>query len=146
MGKLTRSGVAHNLEDSPHKLTIEYVNSHVTFIFSSELYMRLFSERMENNRQEINASLGNRFGFEISNNLLCDIKLYSSVEKRGFFIVSNDDEIHSPEELLLDGERIIKKEVLDPGVVSILDKIDAMKESGKITDEMYETMRGLILK
>lgn len=143
MAKLTRSGIAYNLEDSPHELTVEYVGAKITFVFSSDLYRRLFLDRCAKNREDINASLSNRFGFAIANDILSDIKLYLAVEKRGFLIFANGEEMHSPDEVLLDGYTISKK---DPSSEASpeLEKLDALKTAGIITSEEYEMMKARI--
>lgn len=89
---LTRSGIAYNLEISPHKLTISYGElNELTFVFSSNRYKEMFKNKMDDNRNKINDSLSNRFGFEIQNDKLCDLKLYSTIEKRGFLIKGKED-------------------------------------------------------
>lgn len=91
-GKLTRSGVAYDLDISPHHLEVNYSEVHgLTFVFSSELYKSIFKRKQEENRKKINESLSKRFGFDISNDRLADIKLYSMTEKRGFLIKGKED-------------------------------------------------------
>lgn len=101
---LTRSKVAYNLGISPHKYTIQYMNDEVTFVFSSDLYRRKFSERLLDNRATINLSLTNRFGYNCSLDLLCDLKLYSMIEKRGFLVIVNNEEIICQENITLGGQ------------------------------------------
>ena len=83
---LTRNGIAYNLTKSPYRLTKEYEGNKITFVFSSELYMNKFSEKLEENRKKVMESLSKRWGLELENNALADLKLYSTVEKRGFLI------------------------------------------------------------
>ena len=85
--KLTRRKVALDLRYSPYEYTVHYPEYRIKYIFSSELYRDKFKERIRENRETINNSLINRFGFDIEVNPLCDIKLYSSIEKRGFLIL-----------------------------------------------------------
>ena len=83
--KLSRGGVSFDFENTPFKKKVNYAsNNYIIYCFSSQLYLRKFEERLKENREKINGSLSNRFGFEIQNDVLCDIKLYSSIEKRGF--------------------------------------------------------------
>ena len=89
--QLTRSGVAYNLEISPHRLIIEYGDEELEFVFSSDRYKQIFLRKMIDNRIKINDSLTNRFGFSISNNKLADLRLYSMTEKRGFLIKGKED-------------------------------------------------------
>lgn len=108
---LTNSGVAYDLTISPHKVKVNYTsNMYVIYVFSSELYKGKFEERQLDNREKINTSLSNRFGFEIENNLLCDIKLYSMIEKRGFLLLKNNkEEFGWLDVLKLDGKNLIQK-------------------------------------
>lgn len=143
MTKLTRSGIAYNLEDSPHMETVEYPNAKITYIFSSDLYKRMFLEKFDKNREDINKSLTNRFGFQIINNILCDIKMYLTVEKRGFLILVDGIDIHSPNDLTLTGDCITKnetEEIISPE----LEKIEDLKNAGIITAEEYRIMKARI--
>ena len=108
MAKLTRSNVAHDLNISPHKLTIEYYVDNITFVFSSEYNRNRFCAKLAENRNQINDSLSNRFGFEFQNDVLCDVKLYSQVEKRGFLILVDGEKIQCLTEVKLHGARIHK--------------------------------------
>ena len=108
--KLTKSGVAYDLNDSPHRVKINYtVNSYFIFVFSSDLYKRKFEEKKEENRKRINESLSNRFGFDIKNDLLCDVLLYKNIEKRGFLIKNNKEGFECLENIRLDGRNLIQK-------------------------------------
>lgn len=89
--QLTRSGVAYNLEISPHRHIINYEDEELEFVFSSDRYKQIFLRKLEDNRLKINESLSNRFGFTFTNNKLCDLRLYSMTEKRGFLIKGKED-------------------------------------------------------
>jgi hypothetical protein len=106
---LTRSKVAYNLGISPHRFETKYGNDDVTYVFSSDLYKRKFIERLVENRQSINSSLTNRFGYECVINELCDLKLYSSIEKRGFLVIVNNEEIICQENITLGGQIVITR-------------------------------------
>lgn len=107
---LTRNGVANDIRLSPYKLKVYYTKScYLIFSFSSELYKSKFEERLAENREKINSSLSNRFGFDIENNVLCDIKLYTSIEKRGFLIKDNKEGFECLKSLKLDGKRLTTK-------------------------------------
>ena len=108
MAKLTRSNVAHDLNISPHKLTIEYYQQDITFVFSSEYNRNRFCAKLAENRDTINLSISNRFGFEFQNDVLCDIKLYSIVEKRGFLILIDGEKIECLNRVNLHGAKIHK--------------------------------------
>lgn len=106
---LTRNGVAYDLKKSPYKFSIKYDNEILTFKFSSELYLNKFKSRIDSNRLSITNSLSNRFGFNICNNKLCDIKLYSIIEKRGFLISSQEGLFECLNIIKLDGTNKIQK-------------------------------------
>ena len=109
--KLTRRKVALDLRYSPYEYTVHYPEYRIKYIFSSELYRNKFKERIRENRETINNSLINRFGFDIEVNPLCDIRLYSCIEKRGFLILKEGrieewQTINSIEELTFLGTEI----------------------------------------
>lgn len=105
MDKLTRSKVAYNLEISPHRYRVHGLE----YVFSSELYMNKFIEKRGENQEKINESLSKRFGFNILLPILADLKLYNTIEKRGFLIIMNGDKIRCPSDIILDGNSLIMK-------------------------------------
>ena len=107
MVKLTRSKIAYDLRQSPHSFTFQYGGSYITYVFSSELYRGKFVERAESNRESINQSLSNRFGFEFKMDKLADIRLYTTIEKRGFFIICDGVNIECPKDIRFDGLNLI---------------------------------------
>lgn len=107
---LTRNGIAYDLGKSPYKRLILYSPGRcVAFYFSSSLYLTKFDAKLKENREEINGSLSKRFGFDIKNDLLCDIKLYSRIEKRGFLIGYRKERYTCLDSITLDGQRLIIK-------------------------------------
>lgn len=107
---LTRNGIAYDLKLSPYKLQVEYgKNDFITFKFSSDLYRDKFLNKLQDNRNSINESLTKRFGFTIINDKLCDLKLYSSIEKRGFLIETKEGFIECLNIIKLDGQNKIQK-------------------------------------
>lgn len=108
--KLSRGGVTHDFNSTPFTKKINYAcNNYLIYCFSSQTNLNRFRDRLENNREKINSSLSNRFGFMIVNNILCDIKLYSSIEKRGFLIKNHKEGFECLESIILDGKRTISK-------------------------------------
>lgn len=105
---LSRSGIAYDLTKSPYKVILSYPNDSITYTFSSKLYENIFMNKLEENRKTINDSLSKRFGFRVENNKLCDLKLYDKVEKRGYLIEVESEIITCPEEVKLDGVKVIK--------------------------------------
>lgn len=106
--KLTRGGVTYNLEASPYYHTVNYENNSITFMFSSDFYKKKFIDKIEENRDVINSSLTKRFGIDVNFSMLCDIKLYSMIEKRGFLIKTNES-IKCLNTIKLSGETLIIK-------------------------------------
>lgn len=108
MKGLTRNAVAYDLNISPHKLEVPYDDDVIVYVFSSALYKQKFYNRFIDNRKAIGESLSNRFGFRIENDMLSDLKLYTSIEKRGFLIFKNEVKFECKEEVVLDGHQLMK--------------------------------------
>ncbi|MGN1406159.1 MAG: early protein GP4 [Erysipelotrichaceae bacterium] len=107
--QLTRSGIAYNLEVSPHRAVITYGKEEVTYVFSSSLYMNKFMERIEENRSKVIESLKTRWGLTVILDELSDIKLYSSIEKRGFLIETDKERFTCLSSIILNGESLMNK-------------------------------------
>lgn len=106
---LTRNNIAYDFTISPFRLTVVYEDSRIEYVFSSELYRSKFAERAEQNRKSINQSLSNRFGFTVKNDRLCDLKLYTQIEKRGFLIYQDGESFECLKSITLDGQKMIAK-------------------------------------
>lgn len=107
---LTRNGIAYNLSLSPYKTTIKYdENDYITYKFSSKLYKDNFKSKLKVHRENINNSLSKRFGFSIKTEKLSDLKLYSSIEKRGFLIETREGIYECLNTIELDGRNKIQK-------------------------------------
>lgn len=106
MVNLTRSNVAHDLNISPHKHKIEYDGYSVVYVFSSDLYKRKFTEKLNESRDNINTSLSNRFNLNFVCNILCDLKLYTTIEKRGFLLYVNGEKIDCLNTITLNGNSL----------------------------------------
>lgn len=109
MVPLTRRGVAYDLNVSPHRLEVPYNGEMIVYVFSSELYKRKFYDQFLDNREQIGASLSKRFGFDIQYDLLCDLKLYTTIEKRGFLILKDGVKFVCRENIILDGHKMTKR-------------------------------------
>lgn len=107
MANLTRSNIAYDLNISPHKLEVSYADEVLTYVFSSELYRQKFNDKIESHRAKISESLTNRFGFTIENNKLADLKLYTTIEKRGFLIYKGQVKVECLSSITLDGNHLI---------------------------------------
>lgn len=79
----TRNGIYYDLKQSTYHYTIDGV----MYVFSSFRHRQKFKEKLEDHREQINASLSKRFGISVNVDLLADIVLYRKVETRGFLIV-----------------------------------------------------------
>lgn len=106
--KLTRRGVCYDLSESPYTYEMNYNDNFITFYFSSEFNKERFINKLVSYRKYVNNSLSNRFGVTISVDEISDIKLYSTYEKRGFFIKVNNEEYTCLENLLLLGTTVIR--------------------------------------
>ena len=109
MAQLTRSNIAYNLSISPHRHTVDYGESSLQFVFSSELYKNKFLEKQNENREQIDNSLTKRFGVKVSFPILADLRLYTTIEKRGFLLVKNGVEVECPDKITLNGEILTLK-------------------------------------
>lgn len=109
MAKLSRSNIAYDLTISPHTFSLGYpeCDTNIRFIFSSNLYRENFETRYMENREKINQSLSNRFGFNIKNNIIADLKLYITIEKRGFLIYKDGVKHECLKDITLDGSKLI---------------------------------------
>ena len=105
---LTRNNIAYNLHESPYRLEVPYEDQNLTFVFSSNLYKTNFYNRFLDNREKISESRSKRFGFHVENDLLSDLKLYTSIEKRGFLVIKGEDKIVCQENITLDGAKLMK--------------------------------------
>ena len=106
---LTRANISYNLHTSPHLVVVEYGDQKVTYHFSSELYTCKFRDRMKEHREEINKSLSKRFGCNFKSDLIADLRLYKTIEKRGYLISVDGDKIECQEHITLDGLRMIAR-------------------------------------
>ncbi len=106
---LTRNGIAYNLSLSPYKTTVKYgEDDYIIFMFSSKMYKENFKNKLKINRENISNSLSKRFGFTIKLEKLCDLKLYSSIEKRGFLIETREGKYECLNTIKLDGQNKIQ--------------------------------------
>lgn len=104
-----RTNIYYDLDLSVHKLEVNYSEIHsLTFVFSSKLYKNIFKRKLEENRKKVNETLSKRWGFTIENNMIADIKLYSTTEKRGFLIKGKED-YKCLNTIKLDGNHLMNK-------------------------------------
>ena len=106
---LTRSKIAYDLNISPHKTVVVYDDSVIEYVFSSNLYKESFLNKITEHREKIGNSLSNRFGFQIKCDKLADLKLYTTIEKRGFLINVDGEKIECLNNITLDGSNLIMR-------------------------------------
>jgi hypothetical protein len=109
MEGLTRGGVAYDLNKSPFRLEVPYEGETLVFVFSSALYRQKFYDRFLDNRETVSASLSRLVGYKIESDLLCDLKLYARIEKRGFLILKNEVKFVCREDIISDGHKVTKR-------------------------------------
>lgn len=113
MRGLSRRNIAYDLNISPYESIVLYPDcicaGKIVFVFSSELYKRNFESKLKENREKINQSLSNRFGFNIRCDKLADLKLYTTIEKRGFLIYQDEVKFECLDNIILDGVNLITK-------------------------------------
>lgn len=103
MSKLTRNGITYDLPNSPYEVEKEYNGNKIVYSFSSKLYTEKFEEKLKENREKLNQAISKRYGMNISFDILSDIILYSKVEKRGFYLVLNEEIYTCLNSIKLDG-------------------------------------------
>ena len=81
---ITRNGIYYDLTKSCYRLK---VNDYI-FVFSSQLHLKNYKLKLNENREKINNSLTNRFKITVDVSELADIILYRKIETRGFLIVT----------------------------------------------------------
>ena len=110
---LTRNGIAYNFYNSPYELKVSYNNNDLLFRFSSANNVNKFKNKLKENRENIKVSLSKRFKINLSLDLVADIKLYNSIETRGFLIIHKDEYFECLEEVEFDGIKMTKKNLQD---------------------------------
>ena len=78
----TIRGIYNNLAES----TYDYTYHGITYYFSSDVYRRKFIDRLESFIDEELDKLSVRFKTTVEGDDVLAVKLYSSIEKRGFLI------------------------------------------------------------
>lgn len=81
--------IYHDIEKS--KYSFKY--DHLTFYFSAPLYLNKFKERYINYIKEETAKFNSRFRMTIYADELFLLELYRKIEKRGFKVLYDNDNI-----------------------------------------------------
>lgn len=103
MKYLTRNGVATSLAHSPYIFTEIINGKQIDFHFSSNLHMKNFVEKRDDNYNMIYNYIYKRFKFKTDCRLLSDCNLYRKIETRGFYIKYNNKEFLCPNNITLNG-------------------------------------------
>lgn len=108
--QLTRNGICYNFHKTPYEVEVKYQNNKkIVYKFSSTNNVDRFKSKLQENRDKINESLSKRFKFAIEQDIICDLKLYQTVETRGFLICSNGVFIECLESIQLTGVEVTSK-------------------------------------
>lgn len=83
---LSKNGVCYNLPETPFIYEWRGLRYH----FSSASHRDKYVDNVRKKEMWINDSLSRRFKCTVDLPLLADIQLYTQVESRGFYVVSND--------------------------------------------------------
>lgn len=102
----TARGVYLNLKESVYVFTI----GEIKFYFSSDWNRTRFMNRYLEEKEKFNTSLNRIYKerFDLSGDVLAWIRLYTKIEKRGFYLVVNGCEITCLEDLAFDVTLIYK--------------------------------------
>ena len=96
------AAIEYELRKSPYTVTANGTK----YYFSSKLHADKFRERLEDKRNQVNYSLSNRFNMHIKLDAIADIMLYVSIEKRGFYILTEGGAAECLSSILLNGEKL----------------------------------------
>jgi len=84
---MTKDGIEYDFTKTPYIVTIGYGTLILAYRFSSLLYLNKFSKQHEENIVKDNKS-----NFYADLTLITDIKAYNKIEKRGFYILKNEEQ------------------------------------------------------
>lgn len=99
---ITRNGICYDLTVSEYRATVKSL----TYVFSSQLHLDKFMERIDENREKINKSLSKRFNVLVDVSVLADMILYKKIETRGFLIVTNEGQELWQNEVTFVGDKV----------------------------------------
>lgn len=98
MGYKSNKNIYYDLRKSPF---IYMYSDEIHFYFSSKLNIIKFTERIKDFTETMDNALKSRYHVSIDSSLLSTIHLYQKIEKRGFCILVNGDEVKWPEQIKL---------------------------------------------
>lgn len=88
----TKNGIELDLKNSSYI----YDYNNLKFYFSSELYLKKFQENLSYYLFMETTKIINKYKVKINLNLFLAISLYQKIEKRGFYIKYENEEIEIP--------------------------------------------------
>lgn len=88
----TKNGIELDLKNSSYV----YDYNNLKFYFSSELYLKKFQENLSYYLFMETTKIINKYKVKINLNLFLAISLYQKIEKRGFYIKYENEEIEIP--------------------------------------------------
>ena len=79
---LTKNGICYNFNVTPYHIELNEID----FSFSSELHVKKFIDKMDNEIDIMNYGIFKKYGVKCDFKILALLKLYVQIEKRGFLI------------------------------------------------------------
>lgn len=86
----TKDGVFHDLKESTYILNKYIGNDFIQLYFSSEFNLTRFNKRIDNYVTDENIKFGSKYNCKCDMTCLLYISLYRMIEKRGFYIILNN--------------------------------------------------------
>jgi hypothetical protein len=102
---MSKKGIFYDLSESTYTLRID----NITYCFSSITYMNKFNLRYLKHREELAQKLTARYGINLHFNVLSDILLYRTIEKRGCYLLDYKGDRICPESQILHGMLVIQR-------------------------------------
>lgn len=87
---MSAKGICYSLEKSPYRVTVY----NLTYFFSSKRYADKFRDNLLENRELFKTQWSSRMKIPFESDAMADIQLYQNIEKRGFYITRDGEEIH----------------------------------------------------
>lgn len=94
---MTKNGIEYNLKISPYEIKI----NDYTFKFSSKFYKEKYNELLNETAIKNNLSLSKRYKVKFEFSELWAILLYREIEKRGFYILKNNEVITCLDDIII---------------------------------------------
>lgn len=83
---ISKNGVCYDITHTPYT----YSWRGITYHFSTEKHRAKFIENVRAKEMWLNDSLSRRFRCTVDLPLLADVQLYTQIETRGFYLVTDD--------------------------------------------------------